>query len=179
MAICEKNRFGHFLDNFCKQLRVFLFQHLVTRTITQKILILIKQDRFKIKFKMVYATYRYLTSVPSVFIQSNDFLWAIPGLFFVYFWSFQTNNTIFATNQCPSSIRRRDSNPWPYKHESLPIPTRPGLQPIRSNVMHQEVTALASSRRVSLKKNINFHLNRFDLSDTKSLEAVSANFFIL
>ena len=42
--------------------------------------------------------------------------WANPGLFFVYFRSFQTNNTIFATNQCekmscPSSIWRRDSNP--------------------------------------------------------------------
>ena len=26
--------------------------------------------------------------------------WANPGLFFVYFWSFQTNNIIFTTNQC-------------------------------------------------------------------------------
>ena len=28
------------------------------------------------------------------------FKWANLGLFFVYFWSFQTNNTIFTTNQC-------------------------------------------------------------------------------
>ena len=26
--------------------------------------------------------------------------WANPSLFFVYFWSFQTNNKIFTTNQC-------------------------------------------------------------------------------
>ena len=26
--------------------------------------------------------------------------WANAGLFFVYFWSFQTNNNFFATNQC-------------------------------------------------------------------------------
>ena len=44
--------------------------------------------------------------------------WATPGLFFVYFRSFQTNNTIFTTNQCektscPSRIRRWDSNPRP------------------------------------------------------------------
>ena len=56
--------------------------------------------------------------------------WANPGLFFVCFRSFQTNNTIFNTNQCekmscPSSIRRRDSNPRPLKCESPPITTRP------------------------------------------------------
>ena len=28
------------------------------------------------------------------------FKWANPGLFFLYFQSFQTNNTIFTTNQC-------------------------------------------------------------------------------
>ena len=59
--------------------------------------------------------------------------WANPGLFFVYFWSFQTNNTIFTTNQCekcPSSIRRWDSNPRPLERESTPITTRPGLPPL-------------------------------------------------
>ena len=45
--------------------------------------------------------------------------WANPDLFFIYFWSFETNNTIFTTNQCEemlcqSSIRRRDSNPQPF-----------------------------------------------------------------
>ena len=59
-----------------------------------------------------------------------------PGLFFVYFRSFQANITIFTTNKCekmakwPSSIRRRDSNPRPFKHESSPITTRPGLPPM-------------------------------------------------
>ena len=31
--------------------------------------------------------------------------------------------------KCTSSIWRRDSNPRPYKHESSPITTRPGLPP--------------------------------------------------
>ena len=51
---------------------------------------------------------------------------------FVYFLSFQTNNTIFTANQCekcPSSIQRRDSNPQPFEHETSPITTRPGLPP--------------------------------------------------
>ena len=54
---------------------------------------------------------------------------------FVYFQSFQTNNTIFTTIQCekmskyPSSMQRWDSNPQPSEHESPPIITRPGLPP--------------------------------------------------
>ena len=32
-------------------------------------------------------------------------------------------------SKCSSSIRRRDSNPRPFKHESSPITTRPGLTP--------------------------------------------------
>ena len=54
--------------------------------------------------------------------------WTIPGLFlFIFVFS---NNTIFTSNQrekCPSSIRRRDSNPRPFKHESFTKTTRPGL----------------------------------------------------
>ena len=49
------------------------------------------------------------------------------SIFFVCFWSFQTNNTNSTPNQCekcPSSIRCRDSNPQPLEHESLPITTR-------------------------------------------------------
>ena len=30
--------------------------------------------------------------------------WANPGLFFVYFRSFQTNNTILTTNQCENDM---------------------------------------------------------------------------
>ena len=63
----------------------------------------------------------------------------------LYFRSFPTNNTIFTTNQCekmskcPSSIRRRDSNPRPYEHELSPITTRPGLPPSQAllfNILH-------------------------------------------
>ena len=61
--------------------------------------------------------------------------WANTGLFFVYFRSFQTYNTIFTTKQYEkmskgqSSIWRRDWNPQPFEHESSPITTRPGLPP--------------------------------------------------
>ena len=57
-----------------------------------------------------------------------------PGLFFVYFWSFQTNIiTIFTTNKCekcPSRIWCQDLNPQPSECEPLPITTRPGLPPL-------------------------------------------------
>ena len=62
--------------------------------------------------------------------------WANPGLFFVYFQSFQTNIiTIFTTNiceKCPSSIWCQNLNPCPSECESLPITNRPGLPPILS-----------------------------------------------
>ena len=52
---------------------------------------------------------------------------------------FQTNNTIFTTIQCeqmscPSSIRRRKSNPRPLECESPPMTTRPGLPPMRRHM---------------------------------------------
>ena len=62
----------------------------------------------------------------------NFFKWANPGLFVIYFQSFQANSPIFTTNRCekcPSSIWRQDSKPRPFKHESSPITTRPGLPP--------------------------------------------------
>ena len=67
---------------------------------------------------------------------------ANPGLFFVYFWSFQTNITIFTTiicEKCPSSIWCRDSNPQPLERESLPITTRPGLPPILLKFNYEQV----------------------------------------
>ena len=59
------------------------------------------------------------------------FKWAIPGLLLVYFRLFQTNITIFTTNnceKCPSSKWCWDSNPQPFEHVSSPITTGPGLQ---------------------------------------------------
>ena len=60
---------------------------------------------------------------------------ANPGLFSVYFRSFQTNNIIFTTNKCekmssPSSTQDWNSNPQPLKHESSPITTITGTDPI-------------------------------------------------
>ena len=59
--------------------------------------------------------------------------WANSGFFFIYFRSFSNKQYNFYNKsigkKCPSSIRRRDSNPQPLKHESLPISTRPGLPP--------------------------------------------------
>ena len=60
------------------------------------------------------------------------FKWANPGLFFVYFQSFQTNKQFLQkinVKNCPSSIRHLDSNPQPFEHEMSPITTRPGLPP--------------------------------------------------
>ena len=51
---------------------------------------------------------------------------------FCLFLSFQTNIKIFKTNKCekcPSRKQRWDLNPWPLKHESPPITTRPELPP--------------------------------------------------
>ena len=53
---------------------------------------------------------------------------------FVYFRSFQTNNTIPTTNQCekmscPSSVHLWDLNPRPSECVSPPIATRLGLPP--------------------------------------------------
>ena len=79
-------------------------------------------------------------SVVSVHKNSNTFYfilkWANPGLFFVYFWSLQTNITIYRTiifKKCTHSIRSRDLNPLPLERESLPITTRPGLPPWNRN----------------------------------------------
>ena len=60
------------------------------------------------------------------------FKWANPGLFFIYFRSFQTIQYNFynKSKKCSFSIQRWDSNPWPFKHESSPITTRPGLPPL-------------------------------------------------
>ena len=57
-----------------------------------------------------------------------------PRLLFAYFRSFQTNNTIFTTNQSEKShvhpvYGTRIQNPRPSEHESPPITTRPGLPP--------------------------------------------------
>ena len=61
--------------------------------------------------------------------------WTNPGLFFVYFRTFQTNIIkIFTTDQCekmscPSSIMRWDLNPQPLECEPPPITSRPWLPP--------------------------------------------------
>ena len=72
--------------------------------------------------------------------------WAIPGPFFVYFWSFHTNiNTIFTTNQCekyPSSIRFWDLNLGPSDCESHPITIRPGLRPAHEVCCRPKMTKL-------------------------------------
>ena len=76
-----------------------------------------------------------LTNSVDTFGQCFFKKWANPGFFFVYFCSFQANNTFFSTMwkmSCPSSIQRQDSNSKPLKHESSPITTRSGLLPTAS-----------------------------------------------
>ena len=53
---------------------------------------------------------------------------ANPGLFFVYFRSFQTNQC--EKMSIPSSIWCKDSNTRPFNRESSPITTRRGLPPL-------------------------------------------------
>ena len=60
--------------------------------------------------------------------------WANPGLFFVYFQSFQKTIQFLQqinVKKFPSSIQCRDLNPEPLEHESPPITTRRGASPIR------------------------------------------------
>ena len=78
----------------------------------------------------MFITARYQSLCSNLILKK----WANPGLFFIYFWYFQTNNTIFTPNQCEkmlftSSIQHRYSNPQPLEHESSPKTTRPGLPP--------------------------------------------------
>ena len=90
---------------------------------------------------LLYGHYCFITMIGiscSVYVKlAADFFkknWANHGLFFVFFRSFQTNNTNLTTNQCekcrPSSIMHWDSNPRPSECESPPITTWPGLPPI-------------------------------------------------
>ena len=54
--------------------------------------------------------------------------WANPGLFLVYFQSFQTTIQFLQpinVNKCPSKICRQESNPQPLKLEPSHITTRP------------------------------------------------------
>ena len=62
------------------------------------------------------------------------FKWANPDLFFIYFRSFQSNNTSLTTNQCEkmscqSNIIVPGFEPATFKFESHPITTRPELPP--------------------------------------------------
>ena len=58
-----------------------------------------------------------------------------PASFSFIFGLFQQKNTFFTTNQCEkmskcsSKIRRLDSNPRPFKHESSPKPLDQGFGP--------------------------------------------------
>ena len=78
--------------------------------------------------------------------------WDNPSQCIVYFWSFLTNITISAKNQCekcPSSIQHWDSNPRPLKQESSPITTRPGLPSLISLLIFLHIKPLLhkNSRR--------------------------------
>ena len=96
------------------------------------------------------------------------FKWANPGLFLVYFRSFQTNIvTIFTTNKCekcPSSIRCQDSNSQPSDYESTHLTTRPGLPPIvklKFQLSNSFVTCVELSL-VEWSQSNNFPSRRFE-----------------
>ena len=81
---------------------------------------------------------------------------ANPGLFFNYFWSFQTNIvTIFTTNQCekmscPSIILCQDLNPQPSVHEPPPITTIPGLLPSFLAILSTQIHVILRHKMFNL-----------------------------
>ena len=67
---------------------------------------------------------------PSSLIPTSLFIRARPALFLIYFRLFEQTLKFLLqikVKKCPSSIWRWDLNPWPSKHGSSPITTRPGL----------------------------------------------------
>ena len=77
--------------------------------------------------------------ISEVFFKKNG---PSPASFSFIFGLFKQTIQIFTTNQCekmscPSSIRRRDSNPRPLERESPPITTRPGLPPEKLKLLGQ------------------------------------------
>ena len=88
-------------------------------------------------FKICLSCYCFLLTVLSFPCNCNNvnqcnnmkvqfvFLWAIPGLFLVYFCIFK--QTLEQTNvkKCQSSLQCWDLNPHPSQSESPPVTTRP------------------------------------------------------
>ena len=108
-----------------------------------------------------------VTKVTNLPFELIFFKWANPGLFLIYFLSFQTNNTIFTTNQCkkyPCIIQRQDLNRRPLKHESSPITTRPGLPPYLSESLslslHDSNTFERATKTRITKLSISFKIFR-------------------
>ena len=73
--------------------------------------VLYQEPEVRIKsFICCFYLLYYISFTRAIFFKK----WVNPGLFFVYFRSFQTNISNFTTKiceKCPSSIRCRDSNP--------------------------------------------------------------------
>ena len=119
-------------------------------------------------FSMIWRDKKYLNWFKSTFQQmeeifyfsakSNRFFkkWAIIGLFFCLFSSFQTNITILMTNKCekcPSSIWCLDLNSQPLEHKSPPITTRPGLPPSNC-LLHAKASNAARLNGPSVSKEL-------------------------
>ena len=114
---------------------------LKTETFKVKMIVFTRALLYSLLYMWQFPVFRRDTDIPMHVLtctyaiygsQWRFFKWANPGLFLIYFWSFQTNNTIFKTIQCEnvtSSLRCADLNPQPLEHESSPITNRPGLPP--------------------------------------------------
>ena len=119
------------------KVKIRLISWLFTNVGRGEVMSLLARSDFPNAFEFVFQGFSFQSNermkaelIKTFFLKK----WDKPGLFFIYFQSFQTNKTIFSTNQCvkiscPSSIRCRDSNQRPSEHESPPITTRPGLPP--------------------------------------------------
>ena len=84
-----------------------------------------------------------------------------PRPLFCLYQSFKTRNTIYTfigtTNQCPSSIWPRDSNPQPFEHESSPITTTQGIPP--RNFIFTFTRRLKRHHRYEMKWYVSFYIN--------------------
>ena len=95
-------------------------------------------------FSLKFLNAAYSKKTPNGWIQTAD-LWYQKWPFYqlghnycsMFCFFKQTLQFLQQINvqKCPSSIRRRESNPWPLECESLPITTRPGFTPNCSMLM--------------------------------------------
>ena len=99
----------------------------------------LKPTKFQLNFMLTRSIAKNFNfpghcSTPKWEKGKNHFLWANPGLFFIYFRLFKHTLQFLQqinVKKCPFSIQCQHSYSRPLEHKSPPIATRPGLPPIK------------------------------------------------